>query len=203
LRRLYRSLAEHDAPAPSDLIFVPAGRMERKAYALDLYRAGTAPRLLLSIGRFEVSKMARMGLDWAPELIALRDKTPPRERHFLVEVDASAVRITKPALLSWNTYGEVLGLREYVEGCRRVLVVSTDVHLRRIRTVVQRAIRDRAIDVRYCPVPEGYGSFCEETWWKNSASRRFVLKEAAKLVGYRIILGMPEWVVRGIMRLRR
>ena len=40
LLRLYASLTRNDAPASADLIFVMAGRMERKHYGLELYRAG-------------------------------------------------------------------------------------------------------------------------------------------------------------------
>ena len=57
LARLYESVICNDAPMPADLIFVMAGRMERKIYGLELYRAGIAPKLVLSIGRYEVSKM--------------------------------------------------------------------------------------------------------------------------------------------------
>src|ERR1035441_3224688 len=60
LHRLYRCLTWNDSVEAVDLIFVMAGRMERKQYGLELYRAGIAPRLILSVGRFEVSKMSRL-----------------------------------------------------------------------------------------------------------------------------------------------
>ena len=84
LLRLYERLTLRDAPTPADLIFVMAGRMERKQYGLELYRAGLAPRLVLSVGRFEVSKMYKVDLEHTlvEELIALRNKTRPEQRHF-------------------------------------------------------------------------------------------------------------------------
>src|ERR1035438_7158796 len=57
--RFYESLTRNDSVQPVDLIFVMAGRMERKHYGLELYRAGVAPQLVLSVGRFEVSKVRR------------------------------------------------------------------------------------------------------------------------------------------------
>ncbi len=42
-----------------------AGRFERKLYVLDLFRAGVAPILLLSVDRFEVSKTKRFQLPFA------------------------------------------------------------------------------------------------------------------------------------------
>ena len=55
---LYERLTRNDDPAPADLIFVLAGKMERKRYGLELYRARSAKRLILSVGRFEVSKLS-------------------------------------------------------------------------------------------------------------------------------------------------
>ena len=36
--------------------------MERKVYGLELFRAGVSPKLVLSIGRFEVSIMRNLNL---------------------------------------------------------------------------------------------------------------------------------------------
>jgi hypothetical protein len=106
----------NDPVEPVDLIFVMAGRMERTRYGLELYRAGIATRLVLSVGRFEVSRMS--GLEWEgfDELVALRARTQPDERHFFVEVDSARVHSERAKLQRWNTYGEVLGLRQLVEG---------------------------------------------------------------------------------------
>src|SRR5258707_15258286 len=93
LLRLYATLTRNDAVQPADLIFVLAGRMERKHYGLELYRAGIAPRLLLSVGRFEVSRMHQLDLPGIDRLITMRDGTPPGERNFFVEVDSTDVRI--------------------------------------------------------------------------------------------------------------
>src|SRR4051812_12854708 len=108
----YHRLTRNDPPRPADLIFVLAGRMNRKQYGLDLYRAGLAPRLLLSIGRFEVSRMRAIGFEKADELITYRDRIAPRERHFFYEFSISGMRLEAPRLAQWNTYGELEALRE-------------------------------------------------------------------------------------------
>src|SRR6266702_4009592 len=82
LNTLYQSLTWNDSVESAELIFVMAGRMQRKQYGLELYRAGIAPRLVLSVGRFEVSKMCRLDLEDFHELVALRERTQPDERHF-------------------------------------------------------------------------------------------------------------------------
>src|SRR5437773_9541177 len=87
LGKLYGSLKMSDPVQPVDLIFVMAGRMERKQYGLELFRSGVAPRLVLSIGRFEVSKMVNINLEGLVELKTLRDNTLSDERHFFTAVD--------------------------------------------------------------------------------------------------------------------
>lgn len=204
LYRLYDGLTRNDAIEPVDLIFAFAGRMERKAYALDLHRAGIAPRLLLSVGRFEVSKMRNIGFQAAAELVAARDRTAPDDRHFFCEIDHAGARIDAVRLRRWNTYGEVLGLREFLrpEMPRRVALVSTDVHLRRIALAFDKVFHGEALQVRYWPVPAGASSLRRERFWVRSEDRSYVLKEVLKLPAYRAILSMPPWLVCRLMRLK-
>src|ERR1700730_17985669 len=73
--QFYEFLTRSDSVEPADFIFVLAGRMERKQYALELYRAQVAPRLILSVGRFEVSRMHTLDVfsaDDLKELVSLR-----------------------------------------------------------------------------------------------------------------------------------
>jgi hypothetical protein len=136
LLRLYETLTLSNRATPADLIYVMAGKMERKDYGLELYQAGLAPRLVLGVGRFEVTKMRGVSLEHSvvEELIALRNKTPADERHFFVKLDPSGVSIEKRHLRRWSTYGEILDLQDWLKAknVRRVMVISTDVHLRRV-----------------------------------------------------------------------
>jgi len=203
LDRLYENLTRNGSPEPVDLIFVIAGRMERKQYGLDLYRAGFAPRLLLSIGRFEVSKMPAIDFGALDELIRLRNGTRPDERHFFCEINASGIQIEKVSLPRWSTYGELLALRDRLEcgQARSLIIVSTDVHLRRIAVSVERIFRGVPLKFVYCPVPERYCFLRKEKWWIRRTDRWFVIKEAIKLLGYRVILSLPDWAVQRCMRL--
>lgn len=204
LLRVYESLTRNDAVGPVDLIFVMAGRMERKLYGLELYHAGVAPRLVLSVGRFEVSKMSKSSLAGADDLIALRERTPPDERHFFVKMDSSSNRIERVRLARWSTYGEALALRQLLESesARRVMVISTDVHLRRAALTFANIFRDIDVDVRYCPVPPRFGFLAKAGWWARPNDRRFVVQEIMKLVGYRAIVSTPAWASRRLMRLK-
>ena len=121
-----------------------AGRMERKQYGLELYRAGIAQRLVLSVGRFEVSKMSRLELDGFRELVALRERTQPDERHFFTRVDLSGIHIERAKLQRWSTYGEALGLRQFLE--------AENVGLRRAPELGSSAISVQALPDRNAQV---------------------------------------------------
>jgi uncharacterized SAM-binding protein YcdF (DUF218 family) len=204
LDRLYEALTRNDRPEPADLIFVLAGRMERKKYGLDLYRAGLASRLILSIGRFEVSKLARIGFKAPAELIELRDSIPPEERHFFLEMNAAGVRVEKVTLRRWSTYGELLALRDRLvsDPACSLLIISTGIHLRRVTLTLERLLGNSSRKILYCAVPVGYGSLKKEKWWTRREDRRYVVSEAFKLAGYRLILAMPDWAIRRLMRLK-
>jgi DUF218 domain-containing protein len=205
LLSLYERLTCSDPVQPVDVIFVMAGRMERKHYGLELFSAGVTPRLILSVGRFEVSKMKRLQLEGFQELQALRDSTPPNERHFFVTITNSGVRVEKRNLTRWNTYGEALALRRFLktENISRIMVVSTDIHMRRVALTFSKVFRDMPIQFLYCSIPSSFSSLKKEQWWSRSDDRRYVVNEMIKLAGYRVILSAPEWVASRVMRGRK
>jgi len=200
----YRRLTRHDSLRPADLIFVMAGRMERKQYGLDLYRAGYAPRLLLSVGRFEVSRMRAIGFEKADELIAYRDRIAPGDRHFFCELRASGIRMEAPRLAQRNTYGELEALREVLkrEMPRSVIILSTDIHLRRVSLTFERVFRGVPLEASFCPVPSGYGPLRKTQWWRGRRELRYVLSETFKLAVYHAILRLPGSLTGRIMRLK-
>jgi hypothetical protein len=203
---LYDFLTKSDSVEAADLIFVLAGRMERKQYGLELYRARGAPHLLLSVGRFEVSKMHKVdphNADGWKELVSLRDRTPARDRNFFVHVDGAGMRFQKVELPRCGTYGEVFALRKFLKdpAVRKVLVISTDVHLRRVALTFDTLFRNQPIEFRYCPVPSRLSFMTRHDWRALASNRRFVWNEFAKLIGYWLILSMPERISQRLMAL--
>lgn len=200
---VYERLTLSSHPEPADLIFVLAGKMERKRYGLGLYDAGLAKGLLLSVGRFEVSKMDTLHLPFVEELIAKRNETPPEQRHFFVEMDQHGTQIALPMLLRWNTYGEALGLKEYFgdELPKKIIIVSTDIHLRRIALTLRRVFLGSGVQFRYCPVPQPQSSVSKDLWWTRREDRRYVISEMVKLSSYQAILLLPDSIIRCCMGL--
>jgi len=203
LETLYAGLTRVDPVQPVDLIFVMAGRMNRKRYGFELYRKGVAPKLVLSVGRFEVSKMLQTEFAFADELATLRSATPPNQRHFFVSLDQFGTRMELASVPHWNTYGEVIGLMRRLgrEHAAKVMVVSTDIHLRRVAYTIHKVLRERSFEFLYCPVPE-YDNLQKGRWWTRPDSRSYVLSELMKLAGYGVILSMPPWAAGTLMRLR-
>ena len=199
---LYESLTRNDPVEPADLIFVMAGRMDRKEYGLELYRSGLAPRLVLSVGRFEVSKMLLLNSRQHAELKALRDNTRPADRHFFVTMDDTGVRMEQASLLRWNTYGEACGLRERLKSelVETIMVISTDVHLRRVALTFAKVFRDVPVRFVYCAVPPRFDFLDKDNWWRDPDDRRFVIKEFFKLAAYRVVLSLPRGAVRKMMQ---
>jgi uncharacterized SAM-binding protein YcdF (DUF218 family) len=177
--------------------------MERKYYGLELYRAGFAPRLVLSVGRHEVSKMPATDWEGLDELKSLRDRTPPAERHFFMTTDVSGVRFEKTNLLRCSTYGEALAFRNFLQRrqARTVMVVSTDVHLRRVALTFATVFKGARVQFFYCPVPARFGTMASDNWWRRPADRWFVASEMTKLAGYWTALSAPEWMAHRLLLL--
>ena len=181
-----------------------AGKVNRVQYGLELYRARLAPIVVLSIGRFDVSKLFRICPDDFRDLIGLRDRTPPDQRHFFWQMGTSGTFVELAALPSWNTYGEAVGLQQYLAQHQiladRILVISTYVHLRRVAGTF-RKVFNNFTGFTFCAVPPGLSTLKPSSWWVDAENRRFILKESFKLIGYRLVLLLPIAAVHFCMRL--
>ncbi len=179
-------LSPSDTPSPCDLIFVLAGRDERKPYGLELFRQHLASRLILSVGRFEVRQTAQSLHH--PELLRLRDETPPGQRHFWMDFTRDGVQISRANLQQTNTFWELHGLGEYVgTEVQSIAIVSTSIHLRRIRFCCSRIPFFRERRVIFVPVPEEMSSFQKKGWWKRPDHWFYVTAEYVKLAAYHLL----------------
>jgi hypothetical protein len=180
--RLRNFLFQEDPPQPSDVIFVLAGRPERKVYGLQLFQEGIAPRLILSVGRFEVRKMDRLGFQGL-NLRELTSRLPPGDRHFFIDIVADSQRVIVRSDAGKGTCAELMSLSRYLEPDRvnSLLLVSTSVHLGRVRHYCERIASLSDKKICYVPVPEDLSSFRKDGWWKHRNHWSYVLSECAKL----------------------
>lgn len=188
LKSICEFMVMEDPVTPCDLIFVLAGRMERKSYGLQLFRQGVAPRLILSVGRSEVRQTAALLLQ-GPELIAIRDKTPPAERHFWVDLADGRTTISLARLKRIGTYEELkaLAARLAAQPPTSIALISTSIHLRRIRYCCSRIPFFTERNVCLWPVPEQRSSFQRNAWWRRPADVHYLTSEFVKLAGYHLL----------------
>lgn len=168
-------LSSADEPLPSSAIVVLGGDPSRALGAADLYRRGLAPRVL-------VSATAQSARD---KRLALAGIAPPGDdelaRQVLLArgVPEGAIAIYGHDLRS--TLDEARALRAMFGDSGTLLVVTSPLHVRRARIVLQTELpgeRFRVIGNSYDPVPE--------KWWRDRDSARDVLLEVAKLAYFLI-----------------
>jgi DUF218 domain-containing protein len=189
LQSLADFLSIDDAPVSCALVFVLAGRPERKPYGWELFLSGLAPRLILSVGRYEVRQTA--GPFDIPELLSLRDKTSPSQRHFWVDCQGSNRSASLAGLRKTNTYWELYALAEYLEPDfpGRIAIVSTSVHLRRVRFCCRRIAAFNKSRVLFLPVPEDRSCIQRDGWWRRADQCSYLLAEYVKLAAYCLLYG--------------
>jgi hypothetical protein len=175
---------ESEATGTCDAIFVLAGGAARKAYGLQLYRQGCAPRIVLSVARFEIRRLPQLPLPMPLDLLSVARAVPPPERHFFVEFDATGVRFEKTRVGRFGTMAEIAALAAWCErnpDVQSVLVVSSGYHLRRVRMCAE-ALLPKRVRCAFVPTPGEA---------KVPATQR--VKEALKLAGYRTMLLLGEF----------
>ena len=178
LRGLGSWLVVQDPLAKADAIFVLGGtRFERPLEAVELYKAGWAPRIAL------MRQVADYG-----EVHLMQQGIPyPREVDAQVEV---MVRLGVPqsAITIFNeansTAEEADTLYEAAAANRwsSVIIVTSKQHTRRARLVMKRRTAPLGLIVltRY----SRYDQADTDRWWTNRSVLRFTLFETQRLFGY-------------------
>lgn len=132
-----------------------AGRVYRKDYALELFRQGLAPRILFSVGRFEIRRFSKMALPVPLDLLKLAQEVPPPKRHYFVFFEDQEVRTQHVLPQQFGTLTEIHALTRWLSerpDIRTVLIVSSGAHLRRIRMCCQ-SLLDPNIKLGFLAAP--------------------------------------------------
>jgi DUF218 domain len=187
---LWDYLAIGTCPTGADLVFVLAGRPERKVYGLQLYRQGVAPRLILSVGRFEVRQTVKLGFEHL-NLRELTAQTPPPMRHFFIDLKEETRRVCVAGLRRNGTYCELESLARHLQFERpgSIILISTSIHLRRVRWCCEKIESLRRWNMSYIAVPEEMSSIRRDNWWKQFGRWTYVGSEWTKLVAYAFLYG--------------
>jgi uncharacterized SAM-binding protein YcdF (DUF218 family) len=179
-----RYLQHEDPLQKGDAIFVLAGtRMERPLEAVDLYKEGWAPVVILSPGRPEPSEvMLRARGIVFPSDVEL-------ERDALVQLGIPAGAVIATNGYVDNTAQEANLLRSMVlaHHWRRMIIVTSKYHTRRARFAFRRGLEGTGAEVVMRATR--YDSSDPARWWRIRSDLRFAGSEWLKLVAYRLGLG--------------
>jgi uncharacterized SAM-binding protein YcdF (DUF218 family) len=177
-------LAREDPLAPADAIFVFAGTLaERPLEAVDLYEEGRAPLMVITRAQEEdaVERVRGRG-------IALPSTFDIIAR-MLVDLGVPERAILAPHRVHDNTAEEAQTLSELAatHRWRRVIVVSSKYHLRRVSLASRRALGNRPVEI----VVRGsrYDPSVPERWWTRRRDIRTVASEVPKLIAYALGIG--------------
>lgn len=179
-----RYLIVQDPLERSDLIVVLAGaRAERWLEAVDLYRNGWAPRILLSPGRLEEAevRLEQMGIRYPREAELARDAMVQ------MKIPSEAIAILPESLD--NTAQEASAVHRMVTaaGHQRLIVVTSKYHTRRTAFAFSREFR--GTPVRVLIRASQYDRARPDRWWTDRADFRYVTSELQKLLIYRLGVG--------------
>jgi uncharacterized SAM-binding protein YcdF (DUF218 family) len=174
-----RFLQHEDPLEHADAIFVLDGtRLERPLEAVDLYRAGWAPLIVLSPGRPEPAEL----------LARAKGITFPREaelvRNAMVQLGVPAQAIVADPGSVDNTASEANLLRSMViaRHWTRVIVVTSKYHTRRAGFAFRRGLKGTGAT----PIMRAsrYDPFDPTHWWRSRADLRYGSREWIALILY-------------------
>ena len=176
--QLGRWLVVEDPLTKADAIYVLSGtRYERPLEAVDLYKAGWAPRILLSTG---VS-------DWGEVELRERGFKIPSEAD--LEIDVMG-RLGVPAT-AIDSLGAQDSTKDEAESLfrvaterrwSRVIVVTSKQHTRRARMEMNRKVAGTGVAI--IMRASRYDRSNVDQWWQSRGTVRFTLFETQRLLAY-------------------
>jgi uncharacterized SAM-binding protein YcdF (DUF218 family) len=177
-------LSRADPLQRADVIVVLAGaRVDRWLEAVDLYKEGWAPRMLLSPGPVSAleERLRSQGLKLPREGDTARDAV------ISLGVPANAVEVMPGGVD--NTAAEAATLRGMLPAgsVHRVIVVTSTYHVRRAGFAFKRELEGTGIEV----VARGsrYTEARPARWWTRREDIRFLMNEVPKYLVYLLGLG--------------
>ena len=166
----------------ADLILVLAGaRIERWLEAVDLYREGWAPRVVMSPGPIEPIEA---GLQ-ARGVRYPREGDLARDAAIALGVPPDAV-VVLPSSVD-NTAAEAAAVHALFPSARRVIVVTSPYHTRRARFAFRREFKHSGVDVIMRSTR--YSGSTPARWWRRRGDVRYIMTEIPKYLAYLAGLG--------------
>lgn len=167
-------LVDVQPPEKSDVIVVLAGEPARAFQGAELYRAGIAPRVYVSVEvpHWRLARMAEAGV------LLPRGEAMMQQVLAARGVPPEAVQLFGKDLISTVAEGEALRTALPPQA-KRITVVTSPYHTRRAGIILRRALPGREIRM----VANTYEPYASE-WWNNKSVAMSILIELASTVFY-------------------
>ena len=174
-------IAEVEAFPADAIVVLSGGGPDRAREAADLYRAGLAPRVVITTQETpdNYRELARLGIE-----LVLPHDNDLRVLHGFGISDENILRIEEE---STDSMGELIRVREFAadQGWSRLIVVTSNYHSRRA-LLISDYVFDT--DWQIAVIGSRYSEFRPNQWWQEVRHVRTFLIEFQKLIAYEIYL---------------
>lgn len=159
---LGKYLSPSDILTKVDAIVVVSGDGDRMKHAIDLYKQGYAPKLILS-------GAARDGLT---------------SNALAMHLEASRSGVPNEAVIleekAYNTYENALYTKEIIlaQGMKNIILVSSPYHQRRVYETFKSIFKGTNIKLQNSPSP--YSTWKADNWWNSDKELHLTQEELVK-----------------------
>ncbi len=176
-------VVDHPLERADAIVVLGGARVDRWLEAVDLYRAGWAPHIVLSPGRIERSelRLREGGIRFPAEAELIRDA--------MVQMKVAPEAIVILPTSVDNTAQEATSFRQaaVAAGWHRLIVVTSNYHTRRSLFAFEREFQGTSIEIRMRATR--YDTATPDRWWTSRGDFRWVTSELQKLLAYKLGLG--------------
>lgn len=173
LRGIGNLLIVEDTTQPVDAAFILSGSvMERSREAMEVYKLDTD--LLICMGETISADLEAYG--------AIRTDAELAQQALLnMGADSADIRVLKRGTSTYEESEEILGY-SVAEDFKRIMIISSKFHTRRIQSVFRKKFREKGVEVIIRGAdPIDYET---DTWWLEESGMIFVTNEYLKLLYY-------------------
>lgn len=165
----------------ADAIVVLSGGLDRLVEAVDLFRSGYAPIIVLTRPPENpvVGELQSRGVDVQDDLQVRLDYLEA------LGVPSSATTVLQQTVTSTHEEAELVAAWAKSEGVERILVVTTGFHTARARLAFSRSFRSQAAVLLFRA--SRTSGFDPAAWWHDRPGARTVLVELQKHFYYRFM----------------
>lgn len=157
-------LSPNDNLTYADTIVAVSGDGDRTKHAIDLYKQGYAPKLILS-------GAARDGLT---------------SNALAMHLEASQAGVPNEAVIiedkAYNTFENALYTKEIVlsQSIKNIILVSSPYHQRRVYETFRNVFRGSGVKLQNSPSP--YSTWKADNWWRSDRELHLTQEETIKIL---------------------